>query len=350
MEAQNALTQMLYAQLLEEAMAYAVTLFENGVVGSSYVNVSRGKRYLYWQIRLPDGSFKRKSLGLESEATTALVTSLLARKESAAEAIAALQSTTRSFVASGGLSIEPAHFNVLEHLARSGLFSKGNVVVGSHAFASIGNALGVRWGNSLKTTDMDFVRPTGISLAIPDSGETIRVPDVVKAADSSFFEVPKLNLKQASTSIMSRKTKVKIDFLTTQKSWHDSEPHYFEDLAIAAKPLRFMDYLIGDQLFSGILVGSYAIPVTLPDPARFALHKLVIAQERVPAFQTKAKKDIVQASEVLDALLEVGRKGDIDAALAALAGLPNGEPLKKLARSMAQMSGPAREYLRALLP
>lgn len=350
MQTQNAVTQTLYAQLFEEAMAYAVALFENGVVGSPYVNVARGKRYVYWQIRLPDGSFKRKSLGVESEATDTLIASLLERKKNAEEAITALKSTARSFVASGGMSIESAHFKVLELLARSGLFSKGIVVVGSHAFAGIGNALGVRWGSSLKTTDMDFVRPTGISLAIPDSGETIRVPEVVKAVDTSFFEVPKLNVKQPSTSIMSRKTKVKIDFLTTQKTWHDTEPHYFEDLAIAAEPLRFMDYLIGDRLFSGILIGSYAIPVTLPDPARFALHKLVIAQERVAAFQTKAKKDIDQATEVLEALLEVGREDDIETALAALAALPNGEPLKQLAKSMALMSGPTLDYLHSKLP
>lgn len=150
-------------------------------------------------------------------------------------------------------------------------------MVGSHAFAAIGNALGVRWGSSLKTTDMDFSRPSGISLAIPDSEEIIRIPEVVQQLDTSFFEVPQLNLKQPSISMMSRKTKVKIDFLTTQRSWNDDEPHYFPDLAIAAEPLRFMDYLIGDRLFQGLLIGAYAIPVTLPDPARFAIHKLVIA-------------------------------------------------------------------------
>ena len=109
-------------------------------------NAIRGKRYVYWQIKLPGGSFKRKSLGVESEETQALIVSLLERKKNAEEAIAALKSTTRSFVASCGMSIEAAHFKVLELLARSGLFSKGVVVVGSHAFASNGNALGMRWG------------------------------------------------------------------------------------------------------------------------------------------------------------------------------------------------------------
>lgn len=349
MEPQSAVTQTLYAQLLEEAMAFSVTMFENGVVGSPYINVSRGKQYIYWQIKLPDGSFKRKSLGLKSESTDALIASLLTRKKDAEEAISGLRHTTRSFIASGGMSIESAHFKILEWLARSGLFSKGVVVVGSHAFTAIGNSLGVRWGSSLKTTDMDFFRATGISLAIPDSGETIRIPEVVRELDSSFFEVPQLNLKQASTSLMSRKTKVKIDFLTTQRSWNDHEPHYFPDLAIAAEPLRFMDYLVGERLFQGVLIGAYAIPVTLPDPARFAIHKLVIAQERAAAFQTKVEKDIAQATEIIEALLEVGREDDVEAALSGLRELSHGKPINQLKKSMKRMSGHAKQFVETML-
>ncbi|UCV24670.1 GSU2403 family nucleotidyltransferase fold protein [Ferribacterium limneticum] len=349
MELQSAVTQTLYSQLLEEAMAYGVLIFENGVVGSPYINTARGKRYVYWQIKLPDGRFKRKSIGVESDATTAMISSLLERKKTAEDAIAGLRATTRAFVGSGGMSVEPAHFKVLEWLARCGLFSKGVVVVGSHAFAGIGNSLGVRWGSSLKTTDMDFARPTGISLAIPDSGETIRVPEVMKELDDSFFEVPRLNLKHPSTSMMSRKTKVKIDFLTTQKTLDDDTPHYFPDLSIAAEPLKFMDYLIGGQLSQGLLVGSYAIPVTLPDPARFALHKLVVAQERTASFQTKVEKDIAQASEVVEALVETGRRDDLELAHTALLALPYGSPKASLQKSAERMRGVAKQTVLAML-
>lgn len=92
---QSAVTQTLYSQLLEEAMAYGVLIFENGVVGSPYINTARGKRYVYWQIKLPDGSFKRKSIGVESEATMALISSLLARKKTAEDAIAGLRVSPR---------------------------------------------------------------------------------------------------------------------------------------------------------------------------------------------------------------------------------------------------------------
>ena len=57
--------------------------------------------------------------------------------------------------------------------------------------------------------------------------------------------------------------------------------------------------------------------VRLPDPARFALHKLLLSARRPAAQQTKARKDREQASEVLE-LLASERPGDVRAALAGL--------------------------------
>ena len=110
-----------------------------------------------------------------------------------------------------------------------------------------------------------------------------------------------------------------------------------------------MDYLIGDRLFTGLLVGSCAIPVTLPDPARFAVHKLVIAQERATAFQTKVEKDIAQATEIIEALLEVGREENIKVALAGLRELPFGKPVNQLKKSIQKMSGQTKLFIEAEL-
>lgn len=345
MELQNALTQTLYAQLQEEAAAYSVSIFEQGVFGSPYRNKSGGHDYIYWQIRRPDGSFKRKSLGRDCPETQSFVERLLDRKKTAIESIEALKTTTRAYIGSGGMGIESAHFRIMESLACGGLFSKGLVLVGSHAFAAIGNMLGVRWGGNLKTTDMDFARPSGIALAIPDSGESINVPASIKEFDPTFFEVPMLNNKHPSTSLMSRKTKIKIDFLTVQKTGIDFAPHYYSDLAIAADPLRYMDYLLGGKSCQGLVIGAYAIPVNLPDPARFSIHKLVIAQERSLNFETKSAKDIRQASEGIEALVEIGRESDLQRALSDLLATGSKKPLENLKKSVARMNGKAKAVL-----
>lgn len=343
MEIQSALTQTLYAQLQEEATSYSVAIFEQGLIGSPYINKAGGHEYVYWQVKLPDGTFKRTSLGRNAPETQLVVQQLLARRNTAEELTESLKATARAFVGSGGMCIELSHFRVIESLARAGLFSKGVVFVGSHAFTAIGNMLGVRWGQSLKTTDMDFARPSGIALAIPDAGEHINVPAKVKEFDRTYFEVPQLNNKQPSTSMMSNKSKIKIDFLTVQRNGIDSEPHYFADLAIAAEPLKYMDYLLGGQSAMGLVVGAHAIPVNVPDPARFAVHKLVIAQERTLSFETKSAKDIKQATEVLGALIETDRERDIRQAIADLS--PMRKALANVQKSMERMEGRAKEVL-----
>ncbi|MCA9973119.1 MAG: hypothetical protein KC425_23030, partial [Anaerolineales bacterium] len=89
-------------------------------------------------------------------------------------------------------------------------------------------------------------------------------------------------------------------------------------------PLRYMDSLLGGDNRRGLVVGSYAFPINLRDAARFAIHKLVIAQARRSETEAKSQKDIRQADELLAGLLELGLEDEAVAALAALpaAGYP----------------------------
>ena len=333
MTPQSPVTQTLYAQLQEEAAVFNAVIFEQGIAGSPYLNHANGYAYWYWQVSGPDGKLKRLSLGRDTPETQALVERLKTRKTEASEAIAALRTTTRAYLASGGMSMESAHFRVMEHLAQAGLFRKGLVLVGSHAFTALGNLLGLRWGNQLKTTDMDFARAQGISLALPGNAEAIDVLATAKEFDPTFFAVPQLDYRQPSTTIISRKTRIKLDFLTTHAAAETDTPHYFADLGIAATPLRYMDYLLGGFNRRGLVIGTYAFPINLPDPARFAIHKLIIAQLRRGEADAKMQKDIRQADELLAGMIEIGLGYEIEEALGALptAGI------KLVRRSLAQM-------------
>jgi hypothetical protein len=66
------------------------------------------------------------------------------------------------------------------------------------------------------------------------------------------------------------------------------------------------------------LLANTAALVNVPAPARFALHKLLAEQLRPASFAAKAKKDILQAVQVLEVLVE-DRPGDIALAWTALA-------------------------------
>lgn len=50
--------------------------------------------------------------------------------------------------------------------------------------------------------------------------------------------------------------------------------------------------------------------IRVPNPARFALHKLVVSQRRPVAMAVKSRKDILQANLVLDVLKDL-RPGDV---------------------------------------
>lgn len=318
----DAITQQLYAQLVEEATANETVLLFGGGAGAAYRQEIKGRGYWYWQARDGGGHLRRLYLGPDTAATVNLVRQLEQRKTSAAEAKQSLAGLVRAFVATGGMANQPEHFRVMDALGSCGLLSKGAVLVGSHAFVALGNALGVRWDRGhYQTTDVDFARSIGISVAVPLNTELrVDVPEAIFKLEQGYFLVPELDSRKPSTSIKSNRTRVKIDFLTSAERG-DTTPIVMSDLNIAAAPLRSMDYLLSGSLVRGVVIGSHAIPVILPDPSRFALHKLVISRERTLDRDVKSKKDVRQAAELM-ACLMVRDVYRLDDALDAARGTP----------------------------
>ena len=66
-----------------------------------------------------------------------------------------------------------------------------------------------------------------------------------------------------------------------------------------AQPLRHLGFLIHQTERSMLLHGG-GVPVTVPRAERYAVHKLIVAVERVD--QAKSPKDILQAQTLIEAL------------------------------------------------
>lgn len=77
----------------------------------------------------------------------------------------------------------------------------------------------------------------------------------------------------------------------------------------AAEPLPFLSYLIKDPV-PAVLLAEAPVMVSIPQPVRYALHKLIVSQERTLSGQVKVKKDLYQAHQILRYLKE-HRLGDI---------------------------------------
>ncbi|MBI4665675.1 MAG: nucleotidyltransferase domain-containing protein [Nitrospinae bacterium] len=291
-------SQTLYAQIVETLWAYPA-----GMMYGSFVKKGvKGHSYLYHQYSV-DGKQKQFYLG---EAAGELVELVETWRSMGRE----LERLTAMALAGGCLRSDPGSEAVMMRFSESGWFRGGGVLVGSHAFAALGNILGVKWEKeALKTRDVDMAAPDRIAIATkPGIGKVIE--------EMGYSPIPGLNPKYPPTSYIHRKKRIIIDILTPETGRPVPHPKSLPGCGVSAMPLRFLDYLLDDSVQAAIL-SSTAVAVRVPNPARFAFHKLILADRRDVSSQVKAKKDLLQAESLFSVLLET-RPGDINIAYEAL--------------------------------
>ena len=203
---------------------------------------------------------------------------------------------------------------VIAGLASAGVFRVGAVLVGTHAFIVLGNLLGVRWESALRTQDIDVATSRVLHVVVPQTEADL--PKALDALNMGFLPVPGLNPKSPETSFKVRGKTLRVDLLTPARGARDDAPVNIARLKAAAQPLELLDYLL-EAPVSVPLVNGGATLVNVPDPARFALHKLMVSGRRQLFEQTKAGKDRQQAAEIIAALYE-DRRGDLGLAVKAL--------------------------------
>jgi hypothetical protein len=199
---------------------------------------------------------------------------------------------------------------VLSALAEAGVFRLGGVLVGTQAFLAYANMLGIRFdARYLRTQDLDVAHDPRLEVALGMPAERADVPAALAAADQAFFGVPGLDPRQPSTSFKVRGRDLRVDFLTPRSRGASEEPVPLPRFGVAAQPLPFLGYLLDDTEQAVVLYRS-GVLVTVPTPARFALYKLWLADQRPVTEQAKVRKDLLQAEALLEVLLE-DRRGDL---------------------------------------
>ena len=78
-------------------------------------------------------------------------------------------------------------------------------------------------------------------------------------------------------------------------------------------------FLLEDVQQAALLSPTGALVANLPNPARYAIHKLLVFGQRTGSYATKSRKDLVQAAHLLAYLAE-HRAGELDTAWKALLG------------------------------
>ena len=290
--------QTAYAQLLEAALVAEHVRSVADLPGSFASKTVRGARYWYFQYTEPSGKLRQVFVGPD----TAPVRALMARKAQPS-AVVALGPLARSCAALGCSEILPRHLRVLQRLAEYGFFRAGGVLIGTHAFLAFATMLGVRWGDGSRTQDIDFAHAgKSLSLALPGNVQ-VQTHEAIKSLEMGFLPVSGLASKAGATYLNPREPDFKLDFVTTLHR-KGMEPYAHPQLGVTLQPLKFMEFSLENVQQAVLFAGDRCVVANVPQPARYALHKLLVYGEREGTFATKSGKDLVQARLLLAYLKE----------------------------------------------
>ena len=281
----------------------------------------------YWVHRYSDGAGRRIEtyIGkLDDADVQARVDALRSRIESANATIAQVRILARS----GFATVDRKAYSTLASLHNHGIFGAGGLLIGSHAYGALINALGVRTV-AYSTEDVDIARRE--ALALPEVPPFI---DMLKETGIEFFEVPRVDRRAPATSFAERGgSRLRVDLLVPSQG--DDYPTVpVPELKAHAKGIPYLGYLLGSSQEVPILSPHGVVLARVPVPERYAIHKLIVAQMRSKT-SAKPEKDLRQAAILIDALVE-RFPGAIEDALAAV---------PKSARSLVKQSQVALERI-----
>ena len=198
---------------------------------------------------------------------------------------------------------------VVQALAEAGFFRLRGVLVGTVAYQCYPALLGCRLPDAtMQTADADFAQFHAISSEVEDSVEPLL--DKLQTIDQTFRPVPHRADGRYTTQLVSSDG-YRVEFLTPNTGSDDNQGHPTRMPAlggVAAEPLRFLDFLIHLPERAVVLHGA-GVPVLVPAPERFAVHKLIVATKRQSDRNGVAKsgKDRAQALNLMQALTETRR-------------------------------------------
>ncbi|KPL13353.1 MAG: hypothetical protein AMS26_14720 [Bacteroides sp. SM23_62] len=139
----------------------------------------------------------------------------------------------------------------------------------------------VNYTSSIRTRDIDFLVPIPFKFK-----QKVDVPELLK--DLGFiidFHI-KGNIRLVHPELI-------IDFLVPERGKGRDKPYPLPELGLNAQSLRFLDFLIDNV----ITLKADRLKLSLPHPAAFALHKLIISSRRIK--RDKGLKDREGAIQIL---------------------------------------------------
>lgn len=287
--ARNALTlaeQTLFAELVQQVESA-------GPAGSIYTRQRDGIRYYY--AKIPVGVDRIDTfIGKVGDAVAdARAAELRNGMEQAGERRRLVSLLRRTGLATPHRTIGAT----LDAISHAGLFRNGAVLVGTGAYMMSEALVGRKLPQpTLMTGDLDLATANLALKAEPPES----LAAVIKRGDPTFEPVMQIHSKQPPSRFRTANGFL-LDLITATRRRTDTNPMPLEELGAGAAPLQYVDWLITDPVRTVALWGS-GVSINVPQPARFAVHKLILAQKRDVGSRLKRQKDLSQADALIDAL------------------------------------------------
>ena len=283
-----------YSDLLDRLQDEAV--LEIG--GTPVQRTIRGRKYWYARSYVGDQE-KEKYLGPDAPALRERIERLQQHRYDRREREEGRRSLVQMLRVKGVPRFDAATGKVLQALARTGVFRLRGVLVGTHAFRLYPSILGAVIPEAQHATeDIDLAQFHEISVALDD--------EVDPRIEEALAQVGKLT--PAASLYPSQPTGYRVadavvEILTPNQGPDRDEPVALPALGVYAKPLRFLDFLLVEAIPAAVPY-RYGVLVNVPQPARYAVHKLIVATRRARTAAAKARKDVEQAMALIRVLAE----------------------------------------------
>lgn len=290
--------QTMFAELVERAHSGQLTT-EFDPTGQFITRSINGRPYWYFRSPMKAGRRTDKYVGVDSDELRRLIAIHKAARndyKQRRQLVTALERT-------GIKGPDAGTGKILEALANAGVFRMRAVVVGTTAYQSYAGIVGAKLaGSNAVTEDLDIAQFKTISFAIEDQ---VQIPflEILQSVNPEFRPVGDA-FNPHRNSHYAVGTGYRVDILTPNRSPNDDALVHLPAIRSDAQPLRFLDFLIFQEVRSVALWGP-GVAINVPAPERYALHKLMVSRMRIAATESQAKsqKDLRQAVELIRALL-----------------------------------------------
>jgi hypothetical protein len=296
MESLDLATKTLFADFQESVLFRFRLEQEQSRQATHTQKTVKNKRYWYHQTHQGSQKNKQTYLGPVNEKNTRIVEKQRAKSKKQAAQIQNLIALERKkiplFKRAGFPEIDRKTAKVLNHFSRLRVSYQNGVLIGSLASFTYPGILGIIFDHGSLKTDIDIARNEDDRLSITTT------EDLFQGFSEDLYAIPGLDHLDLPSSFIYQE-EIKIDFLIPKKGKERKTYHFPGIPGIGAQALRYLEFLIEERVDGMLLSPNKAIPVTVPHPARFALHKMLVGENRGQHERAKREKDFHQANQLI---------------------------------------------------